>query len=125
MIEPQGCWQSKLGDILAVRPLNWKEIIDEDDDDENKADPGALSRGKSHPGYGNHNDNGKVEEEDMKGSDKGTQKGTGTMDGKGKAKATEDRKGKGKRKQKGNGKGNGIVTWTPAGDDIPRVIALQ
>jgi len=34
-IEPPSCRQYKPGDILAVRPLSWDEIIDEDDDDVN------------------------------------------------------------------------------------------
>jgi len=34
-IEPPSCRQYKPGDFLAVRPLNWDEIIDEDDDDDN------------------------------------------------------------------------------------------
>jgi len=34
-IEPPSCRQYKPGDFLAVRPLIWDEIIDEDDDDEN------------------------------------------------------------------------------------------
>ena len=43
MIEPPSCWQYKLGDFLGVKPLNGDEIIDEDDDDDNWADPGAPS----------------------------------------------------------------------------------
>jgi hypothetical protein len=38
-IEPPSCRQYKPGDFLAVRLLDWDEIIDEDDDDENLADP--------------------------------------------------------------------------------------
>jgi hypothetical protein len=34
-IEPRRCRQYKPGDFLAIRPMNWDEIIDEDDDDEN------------------------------------------------------------------------------------------
>jgi len=34
-IQPPSWWQSKPGDFLAVRPLNWDDIIHEDDDDEN------------------------------------------------------------------------------------------
>jgi hypothetical protein len=37
-IEPPPCGQYKPGDFLAVRRLNWDEIIDKDDDDENRAD---------------------------------------------------------------------------------------
>jgi hypothetical protein len=65
-IEPPSCRQYKPGDFLAVRPLNWDEIIDEDDDDENWEDPGAPSGGRSCPGNGNNNDDGEGEE-DMQG----------------------------------------------------------
>jgi hypothetical protein len=115
-IEPPSCRQYKPGDFLAVRPLNWDEIIDENDDDENWADPGAPRGGRSHPGDGNGHDNGEGEE-DMQGGDKGTGTGKGTKDVKG--------KGKGKRKGKGKGKGKGIVKQTPGGDDISRGFALQ
>jgi len=57
-IDPPSCRQYEPGDILAVRPPNWDEIIDEDDDDENWADPGAPSGGRSRPGDGNDNDDG-------------------------------------------------------------------
>jgi hypothetical protein len=97
-IEPPSCRQYKPGDFLAVRPLNWDEIIDEDDDDENWADPGAPSGGRSRPGDDNDNDDGEGEE-DTQGGEKGTGKGKGTKDG----------KGKGKGKGKGNSKGKGIV----------------
>src|SRR5882757_2348340 len=49
MIEPPSCQQYKPGNFLAVRPLNWDEIIDKDDDDEKCADPGAPSSGRSRP----------------------------------------------------------------------------
>jgi len=123
-IEPPSCRQYEPGDFLAVRPLNWDEIIDEDDDDENWADPGAPSGRKSRPGDDNENDNGEGEE-DTQGGEKGTGKGKGTQHGKGKGKATEDGKGKGKGKGKGNGKGKGIVKQTPEGGDISRAVALQ
>jgi len=42
-IEPPSYQQYKPGDMLAVRPLNWEEIIDEDDDDETWVYPGAPS----------------------------------------------------------------------------------
>jgi len=113
-IEPPSCQQYESGDFLAVRPLNWDEIIDDDDDDENWADPRAPSGGRSRPGDDNHNDDGEGEE-DMQGSEKGTGKGKGTKHG----------KGKGKGKGKGNGKGKGIVKQTPAGGDISRAVALQ
>jgi hypothetical protein len=113
-IEPPSCRQYKPGDCLAVRPLIWDDIVDEDDDDENWADPGAPSDGRSRPGDGSDNDNGEGEE-DTQGGEKGT----------GKGKETKDVKGKGKGKGNGNGKGKGIVTRTPGGDDIPRAVALQ
>jgi hypothetical protein len=34
-IEPPSWGQYQPGEFLAVRPLNWDEIIDEDDDDDN------------------------------------------------------------------------------------------
>ena len=105
-IEPPSCRQYKPGDFLAVRPLNWDDIIDKDDDDKNWADPGALSVGRSRPEDGNDNDNGEGEE-DMQGGEKGTGNGTGTKDG----------KGKGKGKGKGNGKGKGIVKLYEADSD--------
>jgi hypothetical protein len=97
-IEPPRCHKYEPGDFPAVRPLNWDEIIDEDDDDENWADPGARSGGRSRPGDDNDNDDSEGEE-DTQGGEKGTGKGKGTKDG----------KGKGKGKGKGNGKGKGIV----------------
>jgi hypothetical protein len=42
-IEPPSCRQYTAGEFLAVRLLNWDEIIDEDDDDDNMADPGGPS----------------------------------------------------------------------------------
>jgi hypothetical protein len=72
---------------LAVRPLTWDEIINNDDDDEMWAAPGAPSGGRSHPSHGNENDDGKGEE-DIQGGEKATRKGKGIKDGK--------RKGKGK-----------------------------
>jgi hypothetical protein len=113
-IEPPSCQQYKPGDFLAIRPLNWDEIIDKNDDDENWADRRAPSGGWSRPGDGNDNDNGEGEE-DTRGGEKGTGNEKGTKDGKGK------RKGKGK----GNGKRTGIVKQTPGGDDISRAVALQ
>jgi len=86
--------------------------MDEEDDDENWADRGALSGGRSHPSDGNDNDNGECEE-DMQGGEKKTGKEKGTMDGKG--------KGKGK----GDGKGKCSVKRTPGGGDICLAVALQ
>ena len=113
-IQPPRCRQSKPGDFRAIRPLDWDDIIDEDDDDENWADPGAPSGGRSRPRNGNDNDNGEGEE-DTQGGEKGTGKGKGTKDG----------KGKGKGKGRGNGNGKGIVTQTLGGDDISRAIHQQ
>ena len=121
-IEPPSCQQYKPGNFLAVRPLNWDEIIDEDENEDNWADPAAPSGGRSRPGNGNDNDNDDGEcEKDMQGGEKGTGKGKGTKNGmrKGKGKATEE--GKGKR----NGKGKGIVKQIPGGDDISHAVALQ
>jgi len=117
-IEPSSCRQYKPGDFLAVRPLNWDEIIDVDDDDGNWADPGVPSGGRSHPSDANDNDDGKGEE-DTQGSEKRTGKEKGTEDEKWKGK----KKGKGKRK--GNGNGEDIVEHTPGEDDISRAVALQ
>jgi len=113
-IEPPSCRQYKPDDFLAVRPLNWDEIINEDDDDKNWEDPGAPSGGSSRPGDSNDHDNGEGEE-DTQGGEKRTRKGKGT----------KDWKGKGKGKGKGNGKGKAIVKQTPGGDDISRAVALQ
>jgi len=107
-IESPSCRQYKPGDFLAVRPLNWDEIINEDDDDDNWADPGAPSGGRSCRGDGNDNDDGEGEEA-TQGGEKGTGKGKGTKDGKGKGKGKEKGNGQGK----GNSKGQGIVKRTP------------
>ena len=118
--QPPSCWQYNPGDLLAIWPLNWDLIIDEDDDDENWADPGLPSGGSSHAG--NDNDYYDSEgEKDTHGGENGTGKGKGTKDGKGKVngKAMEEKKGK------GNGKGKGIVKKTPWGDDLSCAIALQ
>jgi len=123
-IEPPSCRQYKLGNFLAIGSVNWDEIIDGNDDDDNWADHGAPSGGWSLPGDGNDKDDGDGEK-DMRGGDKGTGKGKGTKDGELKRKATEDGKGKGKGKGKGNCKGKDIVKQTPGGDDISRTIALQ
>ena len=62
-IELPCCRQYKLGDNLALRPLNWDDIIDENDNDENWADPSAPSRGWRCPSDGNHNGDGEGEED--------------------------------------------------------------
>jgi len=113
-IEPPSCRQYRPGDIMAVGPVNWDEIIDEDDDDEKWADPGGPSGGRSRPGDGNDNDDSEGEEDTQ-----GGEKGTGKEKGKGKGKETEEGKGK------ENGKGKCIVKHTPGRDDISRAIALQ
>jgi hypothetical protein len=97
-IEPPSCQQYKPGDFLAVGPLNWNEMFHEDDDDDNWADPGGPSCGRSCPGHGNDNHNAESEE-DSEGAEQGVGKGKGTKHGKG------TWKGKGK----GNGKGKCIV----------------
>jgi len=58
-IELPSCRQYKPGNFLAIRPMNWDKIIDEDDHDENWVDPGALSGGRSRHGVDNDNDDGK------------------------------------------------------------------
>jgi hypothetical protein len=105
-IEPPSYRQYKPSDFLAVKPRNWNDIIVEDDDDENWADPGAPRGGRSRPGDDNDNDDGEVEE-DMQGGEKPTGKGKGTKDWKGKGKGTG----------KGNGKGKGNFTLYEADSD--------
>jgi len=88
-IEPPSCRQYKPGDVLAVKTLNWDKIIHEDDDDDNWADPGEPSGGRSRSCDWNDHDDGESEE-DRQGAGKGTRRGKGTKDGNGKG------KGKGK-----------------------------
>jgi len=121
-IEPPSCQQYMPGDLLAVRPLNWDEIIDEYEDDENWVDPRASTGGRSRPSDRNDNDDGEGEK-DMQGGGTGSGKGKRTKDGKGKGKGKAIEEGKGKGK--GNVKGKGIVKQTPGGDDVPRVVAVQ
>jgi len=123
-IEPPSCRQYKSGDFLALRPLNWDEIINEDDDDENWGDPGAPSSGRSCPSNGcdNHNGEGK---EHTQIHEKGTGERKGTQDGEGKGKVTEDGNGTWLGKGKRNGNGLGIVEPTPGGDDISRAVSWQ
>jgi hypothetical protein len=123
-IEPPSCRQYKTGDSLAVRPLNWDERLDKEDDGENCEDPRAPSDGRSHPGDANNNNNGEGEE-DTQGHENGTRKGKGTNNEQWNGKATEDRKGKGRGKGKGNSKGKGGAKHTPGGDDISCAVALQ
>jgi len=119
------CWgKFRPGDFLAIRALNWDDIIDQDDDDDNWADPGGASGGRSRSGDDNDNDDGESEE-DTQGGEKRTGNGKGTTAGKGKRKTTVDGKGKGKGMGKGNSKVKGIVKYTPGGDDFSRADALQ
>jgi len=113
-IEPPSCRQYKPGNILAVRPLNSDERINQYDDDENWADPRVRSSGRSHPGDGNNNEHGEGEE-DTRADENGTVKRKGTKDGKGKW------MGKGK----GNVNGTSIVKQTPGGDAISRAVPLH
>jgi len=103
-IDRPSCRQYKHGDFLPVRPLNWDGIIDKDDDNENRGDPRAPSRGRSHCGDDNDNDDYEGAE-DMQGGETRTRKGNGIIDGNGKG------KGNGQR----NSKGKGIVN--PYGED--------
>jgi len=123
-VEPPSCQQYKPGDFLAVRPLNWDYIIDDDGDDKNWVDPAARSSGRSCPSDRNDNDD-RDGEEDTQGGENGSRKGKSSKDGKSKRKrkATEERKEKGKGK--GKGKWKGIVKQTPGGDDISRAVAVQ
>jgi hypothetical protein len=123
-IEPPCCWQYKPGDFLALKPLNWEEITNKDDDDDTWVCPSAPNGGRSRPGDGNDDDDG-ANEEDTQGGGKRTGKGKGTKDGQGYGKATEDGKRKGHGKGEGHCKGKGSVKHTPGGDDISRAIALQ
>ena len=125
-MEPPSCRQYKPGDFLAIRPLNWDEVIDEDDDDDNWVDPGAPSGGRSRVGDDNDNDDGEGGEDTQRGETR-TGKGKGRKDGKGKGKRKEkgNGKGTGSGKGKGNGKGKCIVKRTPVGDDISCAVALQ
>jgi len=70
-IEPPSFQQYKPGDFLAVRPLNWDEIMDEDDVDENWADPRASSVGRRHHRDANDNDDSEGDE-DMQASERRT-----------------------------------------------------
>jgi len=97
-IEPPSCRHYQPGNFLAVRPPNWDEIIDEDDDEENWVDPAAPCSAKYRHDNDNDNDDGEGEE-DQQGGEKGTRKVLGTKNG----------KGTGKGKGKGKGKGRGIV----------------
>ena len=73
--------------VLAVRPLTWDEIIEEDDDDENWAVPARASSERSRSGDGNDNDDIKGKQV-TQGGEKGTEKVMGTKDGKWTVKGT-------------------------------------
>jgi len=85
--------------------MNWEEIIDEDDDDENWVDPGAPSSGRSHPSNVNGNDNSEGQEENMKGGANGTEKMKGANDGKWKWKGQGKRNGERNRGREREEKG--------------------
>jgi len=127
-IEPPSCRQYKLGNLLAVRPLNWDEIIEDDDDDKKCADRAAPSGERSCPANDNDDNNGEGEEE-RQGGGKGFGKGNGTKDGKGEGKGKGKGEGKAMEKGKGKGKGHskrkGMIEQTTGGDDISWAVALQ
>jgi hypothetical protein len=50
MSVPPWCRLYKPGDFLGVRPVNWNEVINKDDDNDNKVDSGVQSGGRSRPG---------------------------------------------------------------------------
>jgi len=118
MIDAPSCRQYKPGDFRVISPLNWNQIFNEDDDDENWVDPGVRSVGRSRPGDCTDNDDGEGEE-DTQGAEKETGKRKDTKDAKGKW------QGNGKGKGKGNRKGMGFVKRTPGADDISHAIASQ
>jgi len=109
-VEGPCCQQSKPGDILAVGPLDWDEIIEEDYDNENGVGPGPWNHGRS-GGRDDKVNDGSERKVDRQCSQKGSRKGKGTKDGigTGKRKATDKGKGKWKR----NGKATGIVVTKP------------
>jgi hypothetical protein len=95
-IEPPSCRQYKPGNFLAIRPLNWDEIIDKDDYDDNWADPGAPSGGSSRPAMAMKMTTATVRR---------THRATRTGPGKGREQTM--RRGKGRRLRTGRGKGRG------------------
>ena len=88
--------QYKPKDVLAIRPLNWDEMINNNDDDENSTNPRLPSVGRTHLGDGNDNDDGEGEE-DTQGGEKGLGKGWERRMGrwKGRQLRTEKAKAKG------------------------------
>jgi len=114
-IELPICPKYNLGDFLAIRPLNWDEIINEVDDVGNWADAEVPSGESSHPGDGNDNDDGKGEE-DTQGGQQRTGKRKEVNIGKGRWKATKEVKGKWKARRKDRGRGRGTGTGTEKGN---------
>ena len=70
-IVPPSCRQYKPGDFLAMRPMKWNEMTDDNEDVRNWVDCGAPSGAWCHPSDGNDNDDRKGDE-DTQGSEKGT-----------------------------------------------------
>jgi len=62
-IEVATCRQYNPGDFVVVRPKNWAKLIEEDDNDEHGADPGAPSCGWWCHGDGNDNEDGEGQED--------------------------------------------------------------
>ena len=91
-------------------------IIDEDDDDENWADPGAPSGGRSCPGDGNENDDGKGED-DMQGCGKGQGQGREQRIGKGRGRQPRTERGKGRVRGRETVKGK-VLLNSPQGEMI-------
>jgi hypothetical protein len=119
------CREYKPGNILAGDPLNWDEIINKDNDhDEKWADPRVPTHEWCRPGAGKDNDNGK-NEQNMQGSEKRSRKGNGTKAAQVKETATENRKGQWNGKGNRNSNVKGIVEQSARGDDISSAIALQ
>jgi len=81
-IQPPCSRQYQPGNFVGIRPLDWDEIFEGDDDAEKWMDHGASSGERSCPPDGNDNDNGKGEE-DAEAGEKGTRKGNGTKDDRG------------------------------------------
>jgi hypothetical protein len=125
MIVPASCRQYKATDVLAFRPLNWDETIEDDDDDENRTNPGGPSCWRNRPGNRNDSDITEGEEYTLSG-EKGTRQGNGTQNGKGIRTAIEDREGTelGTGNGMGYSKGKGIIKQTP-GEIISLMLLLR
>jgi hypothetical protein len=100
------------------------EIIDKDNDEENWADSGTQSGGRSPPHDANDSDDSESGE-DTYVSEKRTLKGMGIQNGKGIGKSTEGGKGKEMGQGKGNGKGKGMAKQISGVDDIPCTDTFQ